>query len=305
PPVARRRAGADPLADRRAGHPAPQQREEDLRRLHQQPHPYPRRLPQPGFRGAVAVQEPLHRQQADPPTAGGRAAPGCDRRAPEGPPDRGDRLMLSNKGQVIECLLQGAFICRTTDEDGWRFLKNPANREQVDDYLNTLNRVVASVGSGAEAEVFYCAYRQLGENQRKVVGQQFRDVCNALTPLVEWLLLVQEASSQDAPLTEGSPIRLNELQGIVEDTPAFREQLARISHYRFFGSTSSSVDMQIKQVFKKLCEQGYLVRPNPEKQIYIGTGKLDYLYRGNRFTDEAEGLALEERAEAASQSSLL
>lgn len=179
--------------------------------------------------------------------------------------------MLSNKGKVIERLLQGAFICRTSDEEGWRFLKNPANREQVDDYLATLNRSVAAVGAGSEAEVFYCAYRQLGEAERRVVGQQFRDVCNALTPLVEWLLLVQEAGAQDAPLTEGSPIRLNELQSIVEDTPAFREQLARISHYRLFGSTSASVDAQIKQVFKRLCELGYLLRPNPEKQIYLGT----------------------------------
>ena len=213
--------------------------------------------------------------------------------------------MLSTKGQVIERLLKGDFICRTTAEDGWRFLKNPANREQVDDYLATLNRMVATVGGSADSDVFFCGYRQLGEDERRVVGQQFRDVCNALTPLVEWLVLVQEAGAQDAPLTEGTPVRLNELQSIVEDTPAFREQLARLSHYRLFGSTSVSVDGQIKQVFKRLCELGYLVRPNPDKQIYLGTGKLDYLYEVIRFIDETEGLALEDRAESASQGSLL
>lgn len=213
--------------------------------------------------------------------------------------------MLSTKGQVIERLLKGEFICRTSDEDGWRFLKTPANREQVDDYLATLNRAVATVGGSSEGEVFFCAYRQLGDDQRRVIGQQFRDVCNALTPLVEWLVLVQEAGAQDAPLSEGSALRLNELQSIVEDTPAFREQLARISHYRLFGSTSSNVDGQIKQVFKRLCELGYLLRPNPEKQIYLGTGKLEYLYEVIRFIDETEGLTLEERAESASQGSLL
>ncbi|HYQ37526.1 MAG TPA: hypothetical protein VER09_01155 [Pseudomonas sp.] len=211
--------------------------------------------------------------------------------------------MLSTKGQVIERLLQGDFICRTTDEDAWRFLKTPGNREQVDDYLAPLNRLVASLGS--DSDVFFCAYRQLGEDERKVIGQQFRDICSALTPLVEWLVLVQEASAQDAPLTEGSPLRLNELQSIVEDTPAFREQLARISHYRLFGSTSTTVDGQIKQVFKRLCELGYLVRPNPDKQIYLGTGKLDYLYEVIRFIDESESLDLEARAETASQGSLL
>lgn len=213
--------------------------------------------------------------------------------------------MLSTRGQVIERLLKGEFVCRTSDEDAWRFLKTPANREQVDDYLATLNRRVATVGGGSEGDVFFCAYRQLGEDERRVIGQQFRDVCSALTPLVEWLVLVQEAGAQDAPLTEGSALRLNELQSIVEDTPAFREQLVRISHYRLFGSSSSSVDGQIKQVFKRLCELGYLTRPNPDKQIYLGTGKLDYLYELIRFIDESEGLALEERAEAASQGSLL
>ncbi|WP_349571666.1 hypothetical protein [Azotobacter salinestris] len=213
--------------------------------------------------------------------------------------------MLSTKGQVIERLLKGDFICRTTDEDGWRFLKNAANRAQVDDYLAQLNRMVAQVGANADGEVFFCGYRQLGEDERKVIGQQFRDICNALTPLVEWLVLVQEAGAQDAPLTEGTPVRLNELQSIVEDTPAFREQLARISHYRLFGSTSASVDGQIKQVFKRLCELGYLTRPNPDKQIYLATGKLDYLYEVIRFIDETEGLDLEGRAESASQGQLI
>jgi len=213
--------------------------------------------------------------------------------------------MLSTKGQVIERLLKGDFICRTTDEDGWRFLKNAANRSQVDDYLAQLNRLVVQVGAGADGEVFFCGYRQLGEEERKVIGQQFRDICNALTPLVEWLVLVQEAGAQDAPLTEGTPVRLNELQSIVEDTPAFREQLARISHYRLFGSASTSVDGQIKQVFKRLCELGYLTRPNPDKQIYLATGKLDYLYEVIRFIDESESLDLEGRAESASQGQLL
>lgn len=213
--------------------------------------------------------------------------------------------MLSTKGQVIESLLKGDFICRITNEDGWRFLKNPANREQLDDYLGTLNRVVATVGTGADSDVFFCGYRQLGEDQRRVVSQQFRDICSALTPLVEWLVLVQEASAQDAPLTEGSALRLNELQSVVEDTPAFREQLARISHYRLFGSTSVNADGQIKQVFKRLCEMGYLFRPNPDKQIYLATGKLDYLYEVIRFIDETESLGLEDRADEASQGHLL
>ncbi len=214
--------------------------------------------------------------------------------------------MLSTTGQVIERLLKGEFICRTTDEEGWRLLKNPANRELVEDYLGQLNRTVALVGTGNDGDVFFCGYRSLGDSERRVISQQFKDICNGLTPLVEWLVLVQEATAQDAPLTEGAAVRLNELQTIVEDTPAFREKLTKISHYRLFGSTSTQVDGQIKQVFKRLVELGYLIKPNPDKQIYIATGKLDYLYEVIRFIDETEALSLEAQAETAtSQGSLL
>ncbi|WP_028772093.1 condensin complex protein MksE [Shewanella waksmanii] len=210
--------------------------------------------------------------------------------------------VLVGQGALIEALLRGEFICKTTNEDGWRALKSASTREHIEQYLNQINRTLAQAGEG---EVFFCGYLQLGERERKVISQQFRDICNALTPLVEWLVLVQEANGQDAPLSEGAAIRLTELQSRIEDTPAFKEQLAKISHYRLFGSTSSQVDAQIKLVFKRLVELGYLLRPNQEKQIYIATGKLDYLYEVIRFIDETEGLSLELQAETATQRELM
>ncbi|MCH1929473.1 hypothetical protein L9G16_04710 [Shewanella sp. A25] len=212
------------------------------------------------------------------------------------------QTVLVGTGALIELLLKGEFICRTTNEDGWRALKNNSTRERVEAYLNQINRTVASA---AEGDVFFCGYLQLGDSERKVISSQFKDICQALIPMVEWLVLVQEASGQDAPLSEGAPVRLTELQSRIEDTPAFREQLAKLSQYRLFGSTSSNSDAQIKLVFKRLVELGYLVRPNAEKQIYIATGKLDYLYEVIRFIDETEGLSLEAQAETATQRDLI
>ncbi len=208
-----------------------------------------------------------------------------------------EQVLLVGMGTLVERLLKGQFICKTTDEDGWRALQSGAMREKVEAYLNQINRTLASAADG---EVYFCGYLQLGENERKVISSQFKDICSALIPMVEWLVLVQEASGQDAPLTEGAAIRLTELQGRIEDTPAFREQLAKLSQYRLFGSTSTQVDNQIKLVFRRLVELGYLVRPNSEKQIYLATGKLDYLYEVIRFIDETEGLQLEAQAETAS-----
>lgn len=206
--------------------------------------------------------------------------------------------MISEQGRILESLLSGAFICQISDEDGWRFLKTTGNSDKIEIQLNMLNRTLASA---AEGEVYYAAYQSLGDNERKVLSSQFQDISSHLVPLVEWLLLVQQASGTDVPVTQGTAIRLAEMQLTIEDTPAFAEQLAKISHYKLFGSTSVSVDGQIKQVFKRLTDLGYMLRPNQDKQIFIATGKVEYLYEVIKFIDETESLSLAEQADSAVQ----
>lgn len=211
--------------------------------------------------------------------------------------------MISEQGRILERLLSGDFICEISDEDGWRYLKQSANFDAVDQYLATLNR---SLSSAADGQVFFAAYRTLGDGERKVLSSQFQEIAAGLLPLVEWLLLVQQSSGSDVPVTQGSTIRSNELQSTIEDTPAYKEQLAKIARYRLFNSNSVEVVGQLSLVFKRLTELGYLMKPNPDKQIYIATGKIDYLYEVLRFIDETEALSLAEQAESAiAQGSLL
>lgn len=206
--------------------------------------------------------------------------------------------MMSQPGLVLERLLSGEFICRVSYEDGFEFLSNSQNAAQIEQQLNLLNRTLSTAVDG---EVYFASYLSLADKERKVLERQFKEITANLLPLTEWLLLVQESSGKDTPLTQGAAIRLNELQTTIEDTPALAEQLAKISAYPLFNSTSKTVDGQIKQVFKRLSELGYLQKPNPEKLIYIATGKLDYIYEVIRFIDETESLSLTEQAEAAMQ----
>lgn len=211
--------------------------------------------------------------------------------------------MMTEQGRVLSALLQGAFICQVTDEEAWRYLKSRDNAAQLEPHLALLNRTLSTT---AESDVFFASFLTIGENERKVLTQQFQDTASNLVPLVEWLLLVQQDNESDMPITMGSAIRLNELQTTIEDTPAYAEQLEKISRYRMFGSTSVNLDGQLKQVFKRLTEMGYLIKPNPDKQIYLGTGKIEHLYEMLRFIDETEALSLSEQAEAAiSQGSLI
>jgi hypothetical protein len=211
--------------------------------------------------------------------------------------------MITEQGRILELLLSGAFICQISDEEAWRFLKTSGNSDKIEAQLNVLNRTLASA---AEGDVFFAAYQSLYDNERKQLGSQFQEISSQLMPLVEWLLLVQQANGSDVPVTQGTAIRLNELQTTIEDTPAFAEQLEKISRNRLFGSTSTQLDGQLKLVFNRLTQLGYVLKPNAEKQIFIATGKIEYLYDVLKFIDETEALSLTEQAEnAVQQGSLL
>lgn len=210
--------------------------------------------------------------------------------------------MISQQGLILESLLSGEFICRVSNEDGYRYLKDSQNMAKIESQLNLLNRTLSTA---VEGEVYFASYLSLADKERKVLERQFKEITTNLLPLTEWLLLVQESSGKDIPLTQGAAIRLTELQTTIEDTPALSEQLGKISTYPLFNSTSKTVDGQMKQIFKRLTELGYLQKPNPEKLIYIATGKLDYIYEVIRFIDETEALSLTEQAEAAMQQGTL
>ncbi len=211
--------------------------------------------------------------------------------------------MISQLGQVLEALLAGQFICQVTDEDSYRFLQSSANREQVESHLAILNRKLTSA---ADDQVYFAAYEGIGEGERAALSKQFEDVSNHLLPLIEWLLLVQESLNKDLSLSQGMNIRLNELQTVIEDTPAYAEQLNKISRYAMFGSKAAELDAQLKLIFKRLVELGYLIKPNQDKQIYTVTGKIDYLFDVLKFIDETEQLSLAKKAEdAMAQTNLL
>ena len=161
--------------------------------------------------------------------------------------------MITEQGRVLELLLSGKFICQTLDEDAFRYLQSSANRLEIEEQLAVLNR---HLSSAAEGEVYFASYQTLGENERKQLSSQFQEVSSHLLPMVEWLLMVQEAMGKDMPLTQGMVIRLNELQTVVEDTPAYAEQLAKISRYALFGSKAVELDAQLKLIFKRLVELG-------------------------------------------------
>ncbi|RUO29302.1 hypothetical protein CWE12_09985 [Aliidiomarina sedimenti] len=202
--------------------------------------------------------------------------------------------MIEQYGPLVERLLSGAFICPFSDPDNYRRLQNDEVRQALDEYLRPLNRRLAqSQGSG----VYFLGYLTFDEQARDVLKSQFSQTLQSLMPLLEWMLMVQEALGRDGALTAGDSIKLQEFVLKTEDNQSLRHRLQLLANDRFFNSQADSVDAQVKQIFKRLREHGYVRQPHAERQYFEVTGKVDYLVDLVRFIRDEENLPVSDEAE--------
>ncbi|MAX33627.1 MAG: hypothetical protein CME72_11265 [Halomonadaceae bacterium] len=204
-------------------------------------------------------------------------------------------------GPLIERLLAGNFICAVSDENAFRRLQDEQVREQLDTYLRPLNRRLAANPANS---VYFLAWRNLNDEAREQLSQQLGETLHSLLPLLEWLRLVQEALGRDALVAPGDVLKPAEFSAKCEDNQSLRERLERLATDSFFGSQSEQLDAQLKQVFKRLKEHGYLLQPHADRQVYLVTGKVDYLIDLVRFIRDEENLPIDEEAPATQEALL-
>ena len=205
-------------------------------------------------------------------------------------------------GPLLERLLAGEFVCAVSDDNAFRHLTNEETRDAIDDYLRPLNRRLASNDEGS---VYFLAWRQLNETAREQLSRQLSDTVNSLLPLLEWLQLVQEALGRDTLAAPGDVLKPAEFSAKCEDNQSLRERLERLATDSFFGSQSDQLDAQVKQLFKRLKEHGYLLQPHTERQVFVVTGKIDYLIEVVRFIRDEENLPIDAEREERAQEALL
>ena len=211
-----------------------------------------------------------------------------------------ERSMVEH-GPLLERLLAGEFICAVSDESAFRRLQDDEVREQLDTYLRPLNRRLAANDEGS---VYFLAWRQLDEGAREQLSRQLADTVNSLLPMLEWLQLVQETLGRDGLAAPGDVLKPADFSSRCEDNQGLRERLERLATDPFFGSQSDQLDAQLKQVFKRLKEHGYLLQPHADRQYFVVTAKIDYLVDLVRFIRDEENLPVDDQAPA-SQESLL
>lgn len=198
---------------------------------------------------------------------------------------------LMERGPLIELLLSGQFICPVTQATHYRQLQDPAVLEAINAYLRPLNRRVVFSAGGSVAYLSWC---QVTPELRDDLDQHVGEVYRSLLPLLEWLLLVQEVQGRDGLVTAGDVLKQAEFVLRCEDNPGLRERLHKLATDRFFNSSTDDVALQVRQVFKRLLEHGYVIQPSSERAVYRVTGKIDYLVELVRFLKDEENLPIED-----------
>ncbi|WDE09849.1 hypothetical protein [Thalassomonas haliotis] len=197
-------------------------------------------------------------------------------------------------GPLLERLLAGQSICAVTDEEAFRRLQDEVTREELNHYLRPLNRRLAQSQDGS---VFFLAYQELTTDAREHLSREFKQTIQSLLPLLEWMQLVQECLGRDSALSAGDTIKLQEFILKTEDNQSLRLRLGQLASDRYFKSGSDNLDTQLKLIFKRLKENGYLFQPHKDRQFYVVTGKIEQLIELVRFIKDEESLPLEQESE--------
>ncbi len=194
-------------------------------------------------------------------------------------------------GALLEYLLAGGFVCAVSDSHNHERLQQEETRTAIDEYLRPLNRRLASSADGA---VWYLAWRELNQELRDQLSQQLRETLDSLMPMLSLLQLVQDTTGSDRVPGAHDVLNRHDIAARIETNPSLRQQLQQLCNTRLFQSQSEDVGGQLKLVFDRLRQQGYLLQPHRERQHFIVTGKIDYLLELVRFIQEEERIQVEE-----------
>jgi len=197
------------------------------------------------------------------------------------------------KRETLEDLLEGKFISMETDADEFRYLSAEGTGEEVGTELREVGRTIRKTRTGS---AFYLVWESLGTAEQRSVRSEFREFRNTLRPVVDFLLLVMNASQSDVPLRSGDTISVSDLSVRIEDNPPQRKKLEEIA--TLLGVRRETVSERTAGVLDELAKEGLTVLRNRDAQVYLVTGKIDYFYEVLDYIDSREKIT-EEAAESA------
>lgn len=189
-------------------------------------------------------------------------------------------------GVVIK-LLEGRFICNTTEPDLFEYLKNEAARLEIDGYLARIGRRLESSPNG---EAYYAAYASVSKTDRREIRDLFSTIKHEIKPVLGFLNFSMQAIHADKTLFAGDALDFPTLLKTVSDNPHLGEELRKFpSLGKEYASSDFKVRSMLDRVLQQMVKSGYLVQDR-ENDRYQVTGKIDYFYEVMDFLAENENI---------------
>ena len=177
--------------------------------------------------------------------------------------------------ETIEKLLRGEFICPITAPKSFKDLEDPKTRRVIDQTLALLNRKVSST---ANHSVYFLIWNKVKDYERTKVITEFNTIRNQLRHIVEFILLIMDASLRDNPLLSGEQISKAELTLQVEKNASLEERLNNLMLLLTPKKRGTSIAQNIVILLDTLERYGLIIEPIKGAGVYLTTGKIEYIY---------------------------
>lgn len=179
---------------------------------------------------------------------------------------------MSTFARVATALIQGGFICQITDYEGHQFLTNSANQGDVDQYLRRIDLRLTTTRDGG---AFFAAHADIDVEGKKDAKRRFTEVKNVLRPMVSFLELVMRITGDDESVAAGQVLNLNQMMARISENPSLYLQLRQTTID--INTKDGSDRERLNKIVKRFQTEGYLLLVNPESEVYMFTGRIEWL----------------------------
>nr|VVV04202.1 hypothetical protein AW0309160_01585 [Aliivibrio wodanis] len=189
--------------------------------------------------------------------------------------------------QVLESLLSGSFICPATDREAYKTLKEDRTRREINQALTLMNRELQCT---SRTSAYYVTYKGIDDNNRRQVTALMRNVHGIIRPVVKFVATVSEAAQVEAVMVGGDELSVPVLSAQIQSSPSLMDKLdsiyrlPKVSRKKVHDSATEKLNV----VVEFLVKEGVAHLVNKERQLYVMTGKLDFVYEVLDFIDTHE-----------------
>lgn len=194
---------------------------------------------------------------------------------------------------TAERLLRGEFVCSTSAPEAYRDLEEPETRARVEAILAPLNRKISVTANRA---AYYATWINLDLSEdRASIRREFQSIMEQLRPVLEFILLVMDASTRDHPMMPGSQVTEAELTARVQNNQYLTTRAKKIGTL-----LNKRPQIEVPEIIRNIIDRMVkfeILRENlPGTRIFTFTGKVDYIYEVLEFIDAHENILAEEEA---------